>query len=237
MHTGVVPPSPQRLLRTPAPRPGESFPGYLLRLAEENSYDSLRWIPERAGLMVDPARGQWAQLWSSGPHITLLCEMTGLSQVELASLRETLAPDYLVRWKTPKICPLCLREETWCRKAWDVLPFTVCPLHRIVLVDFCPHCTHPISWTRASINVCRCGYDWRRVSRPVIDGDGGLTAARRMVSIWREKAHATSRPKGATGRPPTREESAAYCGSAVPALADAWLFLRNQVRLRPTTRK
>jgi hypothetical protein len=96
MLTGVAPLSPQRLLRTPAPQPGESFPGYLLRLAEENSYDSSRWIPERAGLIVDPARGQWAHLWSPGPHITLLCEMTGLSQIELASLRDPLAPDYLV---------------------------------------------------------------------------------------------------------------------------------------------
>lgn len=38
-------------------------------------------------------------------------EMTGLSQVELASLREVLAPSYLVRWKAPKVCPACLREE------------------------------------------------------------------------------------------------------------------------------
>jgi hypothetical protein len=33
---------PLRLLRTPAPYCGESFPGYLIRLAEENFYDSVR---------------------------------------------------------------------------------------------------------------------------------------------------------------------------------------------------
>jgi hypothetical protein len=138
MPAGVVPPSPRRLLRTPAPRPGESFPGYLLRLAQENSYDSLRWIPEQAGLTVDPTRGQWADLWTPGLHITQLYEMTGLSQVELESLRKLLAPDCLMRWKAPKVCPPCLTEESWRRKAWDVLPFTACPLHRIVLVDSCP---------------------------------------------------------------------------------------------------
>src|SRR5262245_49007423 len=100
MLTSMVPSSPQKLLRTPAPRPDESLPGYLLRLTEENSYDSLRWIPEEAGLTVDPVMGKWGCLWAPGPHITLLCEMTGLSQGELSSLREPLAPDYLVRWKT-----------------------------------------------------------------------------------------------------------------------------------------
>ena len=58
-----------RLLRTPAPYSGESLLGYLLRLTEENSYDSLRWIPEQAGLTVDPTRGQWADLWTPGPHM------------------------------------------------------------------------------------------------------------------------------------------------------------------------
>src|SRR5215475_15044134 len=107
MFTGVPRSSPQRLLRTPPLRPDESFPGYLLRLTEENSYDSLRWIPERAGLMVDPVMGKWGCLWTTEPQITLLCEMAGLSQVELESLRERLVPDYLVRWKAPKICPSC----------------------------------------------------------------------------------------------------------------------------------
>ena len=68
MPKGVVPPSSRRLLRTPAPRPGESFPGYLLRLTEENSYDSLRWIPEQAGLTVDPdqrSMGRPLDPWAS----------------------------------------------------------------------------------------------------------------------------------------------------------------------------
>jgi hypothetical protein len=223
-----------RLLRTPTPYSGESFPGYLLRLTEENSYDSLRWIPERAGLKVYPDQGRWADLWRPHPRLSLLREITGLSEAEMESLRETLAPGCLVRWKVPKVCPSCLREKSWCRKAWDVLPFTDCPLHRVTLIDSCPHCHQAISWARKSVSVCRCGYDWRRVSRPVINGDGELTAARRMLSIWREKAAGDFPPEDATGHQLTREISAVY-PDALCALADAWLFLKNKVRLRSTT--
>jgi len=55
-----------------------------------------------------------------------------------------------------------------------------------------------------------------------------------MVSLWREKAAADFPHDGATDRPLTREVSAAY-PEALCALADAWLFLRNEVRLQPTT--
>jgi hypothetical protein len=78
MPEGAVAVAPLRLLRTPAPYSGESFPGYLLRLTEENSYDSLRWIPERAGLKVYPAQGRWADLWRPHPRLSLLRELTCL---------------------------------------------------------------------------------------------------------------------------------------------------------------
>lgn len=234
MPAGVIALPSRRLLRTPAPRLGESLPGYLLRLTEENSYDSLRWIPERAGLTVDPAQGRWAELWRPGPHLARLCEMTGVSDVELKSLLEQLVPDCLVRWKAPKVCPACLREESWCRKVWDVLPFTVCPLHRVVLIDSCPHCDRPLSWARKSVSVCRCGYDWRRISPPVVEDDGELTAARRMLSVWQEDTVDGFPLEDATSHPLTRKVSAVY-PAALCALADAWLFLRNGVRLQPKT--
>jgi len=104
--------SSRRLLRTPAPHSGESFLGYLLRLTEENSYDSLRWIPELAGLKVYPDQSRWADLWRSHPRLSLLREITGLSEAEMEFLRETLAPGCLVRWKAPKVCPSCLREKS-----------------------------------------------------------------------------------------------------------------------------
>ena len=54
-----------------------------------------------------------------------------------------------------------------------------------------------------------------------------------MLSIWQERRHDFP-PEGATSRPLTWEESATYPESLC-ALADAWLFLRNKVRLRLTT--
>ncbi len=95
-----------RLLRTPKPRPDESFPGYLLRLTEENSYDSMHWIPERAGLKVYPAHGRWADLWRPEPDLARLYEMTGLSGEELGVLQEPLLPDCLMCWRRRRFAPL-----------------------------------------------------------------------------------------------------------------------------------
>ena len=63
--------SSMRLLRTPAPYSGESFLGYLLRLTEENAYDSLRWIPQRVGLRVNLAQGRSLDTLSTGPKTSL----------------------------------------------------------------------------------------------------------------------------------------------------------------------
>jgi hypothetical protein len=87
-------------------------------------------------------------------------------------------------------------------------------------IDSCPHCHRAISWARKSVTVCRCGYDWRRVSPTVINGAGELTAARRMLSIWREKAAGDFPLEEGTGHPLTREISAVY-PEALCALASA----------------
>jgi len=222
---GVVGAPSRRLLRTPAPQPDESWLGYLLRLTEQNGYDSLRWIPERAGLKVDPMQGRWADLWRPGPQLSLLCEMIALSEAELAALCEPLVPNCLVRWKAPKVCPACLREESWCRKAWEVLPFTACPQHGVVLIDQCPRCHCPLTWARKSVSVCRCGEDWRRLSLPVIEHDQELTAARWMLAAW----------QGAAEAHPLAEAGVTVYAAALCALLDAWLSLRQGLRLQPQT--
>jgi len=235
MSASVIAPPLRRLLRTPAPRLDESLPGYLLKLTEENSYDSLRWIPERAGLTIDPARGQWADLYRPGPHLARFCEMAGLSEAELESLREPLVPDCLVRWKAPKVCPACLREESWCRKAWDVLSFTVCPLHRVVLIDFCPGCRRFLSWSRKSVSVCRCGYDWRRIRSPLLKEDEeSFVAARWMLAVWRGKTGEGLSLEEAAAHPLLLEGAAVY-PAALSALMDAWLQLRKGVKLQAGT--
>jgi TniQ len=234
MSEDILSVSPLRLLRTPAPYSGESFLGYLLRLNEENAYDSLCWIPELVGLKVNLAEVRSLETLSTGPMISLLREITGLNETELESLRKTLVPGYLLRWKAPKVCSVCLKEKSWCRKAWDVLPFTVCPLHRAILIDYCPHCYQSLSWRRKNVSVCRCGYDWRRISPLVIEGDGELTAVRRMLSIWRENEPGYFPLEDATDSPLTQEVSTVY-PDALCALSDAWLFLRNEARLQATT--
>src|SRR5262249_28674963 len=118
----------------------------------------------------------------------LRCPQTGLSEIELESLREQLVPSGLVRWKTPKVCPSCLEEESWCRKAWEILPLTACPRHGVVLIDRCKHCHRDLTWARRSVSVCICGYDWRRIRSLVIEDDRELTALQWIMRPWQGKA-------------------------------------------------
>jgi TniQ len=214
---------PLRLLRTPKPQPRESLPGYVLRLTEENSYDSPRWIPERAGLKVEPSSGRWADLWGLACKMFRLREITGLNETELESLRRQLVPNAIVRLQAPKICPPCLEEENWCRKAWDVLAFTACPKHRIVLIDHCPHCSAKLSWARSSVSVCTCGYDWRRtrVLESVMDRE--VAYVRRLAHLWYgDQAEGLTDEE--VGPHPLGTDGYA---TALCALIDAWLYLQN----------
>jgi TniQ len=214
---------PLRLLRTPKPQPRESLPGYVLRLTEENSYDLPHWIPERAGLKVDPRGGRWAELWGPTCKMLRLREITGLNETELESLRRQLAPRAIVRLQTPKICSPCLEEESWCRKAWDVLAFTACPKHRVVLIDHCPHCSAQLSWARSSVSVCACGYDWRRIRVHESVTDREIAYVRRLVHLWYgDQAEGLKAEE--VGPHPLGTDGYA---TALCALIDAWLYMQN----------
>lgn len=151
----------QRLLRTPRPLPNESLPGYFLRLAELNFYDSPVWILEKAGMHLDPQYGRWDSFIELMPHDSRLLEFTGLTDLEFENLHRLEVSRQFICWKVPKICPHCLKEESYSRKEWDIIPFTACPKHRCILINYCPMCESALSWDRSSISHCLCGYDWR----------------------------------------------------------------------------
>lgn len=166
-----------RLLRTPVPQPDESLMGYLLRLAEANHYDSPKWILDLAGLKISSLDEGWRRLCQTRVDFTLFRQLTGLTQPEVEELQHEIVSeeeyDYnsrdahrtvpvdAIRFSHPKVCPDCLRENNYCRKLWDLLVITVCPLHQTVMMDKCPCCNRKISWNRKGTSECRCGYDWR----------------------------------------------------------------------------
>src|SRR2546423_690370 len=155
--------SPQ-LLKTPVPRPDESLMGYILRLTEENGYNTPSWIFELAGLRVSVAHGGKAALYRADFDSDTLRSLTGLSLSEIEKLRYRII-DFgntiqifnkpvsanFIRFCFPKICPACLKEDNYYRSVWDLLPYTACPTHRVILIDKCPNCDQRISWVRKKV--------------------------------------------------------------------------------------
>jgi hypothetical protein len=99
-------------------------------------------------------------------------------------------PQYMVRLRYPKVCPLCLRTKQYARKIWDLSPVTACPIHRCLLLDECPACRKRISWCRRKVSCCRCEFDWREYSSPPVEGLE-LNVAGRIHLLCKQPIHRT----------------------------------------------
>jgi hypothetical protein len=177
-----------RLLRRGAPRPDENLLGYIVRLTEENGYETPAWITMlgKAGY-----RGsKWKEIGETGlsncslmfydeaAYYDGLAQVTGATSEAIQRAAYPAAPPAKrgsVRYwmfnepvsrtligTKPKICPDCLAEQNYCRKIWDLTIMTVCPLHRCSLISSCPQCQQPLRWHRNEVARCHhCGVDWR----------------------------------------------------------------------------
>jgi hypothetical protein len=165
---------PQRLLCTPNPQPDESLMGYILRLTEENRYETPFWIFALGDVGPLKSTNRWTQIYRTDINFTSLERVLGLEHSEFETMRWRLnntehsvwgsgnqIPSRLVRFNSPKICPACLRQANYCRKVWDLLLYTACPFHEALLIDICPSCDKRLMWLRARVSICGCGYDWR----------------------------------------------------------------------------
>jgi hypothetical protein len=174
---------PQRLLRTPKLRADESFMGYIIRLAEQNGYDSPAWILKLSQLNEQALTQACPFVYKSPESLWLLSHLSGNDISELASLTCRPVSNQLYEVSLffgvpvqrlcilpgrPKVCPECLREAAYCRRAWEFVLITVCPLHRCLLIDECPNCKQRITWSRSNVTVCPCEYDWREFTAPLL---------------------------------------------------------------------
>lgn len=187
--------APRRLLRTPVPRADESLMGYVVRLTEENGYDTPSWIFDLAGLKIEAGGGGWSAFYHPDFDPAPLGRVIGLERPEFDALRygigssgrsvvfadQPTSVDF-IRFSTPKLCPSCLREASYYRGSWDLLPFTACAAHGLILIDACSSCGRTISWSRKKVSVCRCGFDWR-TSQPVEASPAGLEVSRQILRL------------------------------------------------------
>jgi hypothetical protein len=160
--------------------------GYLLRLVELNDYDTVSWILQLAGIK-DYSHSKFGFVFDPSLILSPLSRLTGVDEAKLTPLLyqpvkepgQAIAvchlvfgspiPQYLIRPRRAKICPACLRESDYARKVWEITPVTVCPIHRVLLLDECPKCKKSVNWNRTSVSRCACGYDWRKLKPDVIE--------------------------------------------------------------------
>ena len=151
-----------KILNSPAFVPGESWPGYLLRLANANGFPGINAIAQILKLTN-------YQLIASSPLATL-----SLLDVKCTSLKEVncaFAPPGCKytelgtygRSIYARICPKCLTKDAipYCRSAWDLALQVCCSIHRCVLIDECPQCKGQLDYQRPSVESCTCGFDLR----------------------------------------------------------------------------
>ena len=162
--------------------------GYVMRLTEQNGYETPSRILKSAGLNYEQLSQSCSFLFKSSENFELLAQATSVSLSDLVSLTYPRAdpssstplflffglpvPQYVLRPVRPKVCPSCLLETGYCRRIWDLLLVTTCPMHKRMLIDICPNCKQCITWIRNGVSICRCKFDWRESpSQPVEESE------------------------------------------------------------------
>lgn len=149
--------------------PGESGQGYALRMAEENGLGGLpqlkQWLGKSRFAVLDAADAPLLSRWFGADERSLEFSLGRVSsgRGEAAGYvyaGQKLGRSYFLKRSYPRVCPACIRESGRCSLAWDISPVVACPRHRIILMDSCSHCQHPVSWSRPGLRACSCGVEW-----------------------------------------------------------------------------
>jgi len=187
-----------RLLRTAAPNSDESLSGYIIRLAELNDYDTPSWILQLACIRQYMQSKVYFS-FDDSLNLLPLATLTGVEENKLASLiykpvdpssRKfsnyfvfgSPVPKYIIRPHLFKVCPGCLRDSTYIRKVWELIPVTACPIHKCVLLDKCPNCKRRLPYNRNSVSRCQCKCDWRDIHLNLIEASK-LAVSRQIYTL------------------------------------------------------
>lgn len=154
----------------PRPFNEESFPGFLTRVCSENGRTSCRQLFEILGLPYRPS----AYNSRGGEFLALLEKLAPSIQLSLDFLKKAfLTENYFfsgsrsiedVSVRHPKFCPLCLINNGFHRKEWEVITNTHCALHKIFLIDRCTTCGCLAQWDSFNFSCCAyCSTSWSSI--------------------------------------------------------------------------
>jgi hypothetical protein len=171
----------KRLIHHPSPYDDESLSGYLLRISILNQYKNPKYIYDDLSVFqnkrifsyyIDTTKLEVGDL-------DILSELTCCTQNTFINLRfeETDNQMYMfdkfpisltaISTLKAKVCPLCLVENEYFRKAWSLLNVTACPHHKVMMVDQCQNCSRSISWKQVNIFKCSCGHLYKNTRSEV----------------------------------------------------------------------
>jgi hypothetical protein len=164
---------------------GESWPGYLLRLAEANC---LGGIPALAAMLESTA----GRLVTQEPS-QLLARLGIRDRVPHIGVRQSLARHGGVIMRQANrslfaaVCPRCLSSDPipYIRARWELPMEATCHLHEVVLVTRCDRCGRPLRVERRALLHCRCGFPLARCSTK--EYPGALAQIHSLLEIERNR--------------------------------------------------
>jgi len=167
---------PTRFVVRPRPYPDESHDGYLIRVAEANSYPTANYITGITERSVNSGRLCQKITSASKTRRDELARQLGLPNGEINRLWPMLIavppPEETIqmagiqltradlRLGATHICPECVKEDGYCRQLWEIRFYTVCHRHCRLMLTHCPACWKLLSVHRGKLLECnRCGTD------------------------------------------------------------------------------
>ena len=162
----------QPLVMTPSPIAGESLPGFILRAAELNGYDSPMKLLHYAGMDDNEARSARPSL---DKLAVLLAKTAGqLQEAGLDSanagqsrrhlqLNGHLIPFMYTRTKHAGVCLECAKEDGYIEAYHELKYALACPKHQVKVINTCHHCHKALTWHRKCLTKCSCGADLSEV--------------------------------------------------------------------------
>lgn len=166
------------LLVRDRPEPGESFHGYLLRLADYNGRKSVERLFKEYGVAVKPSllSTPTEALREYGSIVASLIGITDeelsnyfIDEMELPWLFDDTRMIKDIRVKQLRLCPYCLTKGSnpAIQFDWSLLPVTHCEQHKVELIDTCPHCGKSLKWVCSVFSGCsECGFQWSTIPSP-----------------------------------------------------------------------
>ena len=159
------------LVRTPLPNNDESLLGYVLRISEENGYQSPAEIAQLAGMSAQHVKSRHLPVRKLAPIVGLnaqdLDRYSYLSDPANPTSRfklihHDLGPRNQMHHLggSARICPLCIKEDGFIDAFWDLAISIACPRHSLKALFNCHSCNSRIEWARPGLLFCKCGANY-----------------------------------------------------------------------------